>query len=68
MGTKICSNELIFHAQIEEKIPIPLVKTKINLIKYNGRKLSFKIIGLKIELTAWAKILKLRFGHLNMSL
>ena len=41
---------------------------KIYLIKYNGRKLSFKILALKIELTAGATILKLRFGHLNMAI
>ena len=52
-----------------QNIKAPLFKKKkINLIKYNGRKLSFKILALKIELTAGAIILKLRFGHLNMSI
>ena len=41
---------------------------KINLIRYNERKLSFKILALKIELTAGATILKLIFGHLDMSI
>ena len=46
----------------------PLIKKKINLIKYYGRKLSFMILALKIELTAGATILKLIFGNLDMSI
>ena len=53
------------HEQIEEKIYSHLwLKKKKYLIRYNGRKLSFKIHALKILLTAGATILKLRFGHI----
>ena len=46
LGTKLCPNELIFHSQIEEKNSSTLFyKKKINLIKYKGRKLSFKIFA-----------------------
>ena len=46
LGPKICLNELIFHAQIEEKNSRTLFDNKkINLIKYIGRKLSIKTFG-----------------------
>ena len=45
LGLKICPNGLIFQAQIKQKTLSNLFKKKINLIKYIGIKLSFKIFA-----------------------
>ena len=47
MGTSICPNELIFYAQIEDKKfkNLCFIRKKIHLIKFNGKKLSFKIFA-----------------------
>ena len=61
-GTKICLNELIFHPQTEEKIFRHLVLYKQKkLIKYIGRKLSFKIFAPKMSSTLRPRIFILDF-------
>ena len=65
---KYVQMSLYFTHRLKEKNPITPGLKKINLIKYNGRKMSFKILALKIELTAGATIFKLIFGHLDMSI
>ena len=67
-GTKICPYELIFHAHIEENNTSTFWFIKKNLIKYNWRNSRVKVLAIEIELTAGAKILKLKLGHLNMSI